>query len=264
MTDRRPREWDATAYDAQPLPHEQWGLRLLERAALSPDERVLEAGCGTGRDTEHILARVPDGHVVALDGSERMLARLRARVGEHPRLRVVHADLAGPLADTLRDALDGGPVDVVLSVATFHWVTDHAKLFRKLAAVLRPGGRLVAEWGGVGNVAGVQRAIDAAAGPFQAMTRPASEPVWNFATVGATRRALQGAGFRPTHVGLRPHPLVLGRGAALEAFLADVVLGGHLERLPSERHGDFVRAVAERMERPVIDYVRIEAMAVRR
>jgi hypothetical protein len=51
---------------------------------------------------------------------------------------------------------------------------------------------------------------------------------------------------------------------ALEAFLANVVLGGHLERLPADRHADFVRAVADGMERPVIDYVRIEALAVRR
>lgn len=259
-----PREWDATAYDAQPLPHEQWGVRLLERAVLSPDERVLEAGCGTGRDTERILAQVPDGLVVAVDGSARMLERLRGRVGDDPRLRVVHADLAGPLADTLLEVLGDAPVDVVLSVATFHWITDHDQLFRNLAAVLRSGGRLVAEWGGVGNVAGVQRAIDAASEAFASELRPAAEPVWNFATVGATRRALQSAGFRPVEVGLRPHPLVLGRGAALEAFLANVVLGGHLERLPVDRHADFVRAVADSMERPVIDYVRIEAVAVRR
>jgi len=264
VTGRVPREWDATAYDAQPLPHEQWGLRLLERAALSPDERVLEAGCGTGRDTELILAQVPDGLVVAVDGSARMLERLRDRVGDDPRLRVLHADLARPLAGMLGEVVEGGTVDVVLSVATFHWLADHGRLFRDLAAVRRPGGRLVAEWGGVGNVAGVQRAIDAASDAFASALRPVADPVWNFATVEATTRALEEAGFGPVDVALRPHPLVLERGDALEAFLANVVLGGHLERLPADRHADFVRAVADGMERPVIDYVRIEALAVRR
>ena len=51
------------------------------------------------------------------------------------------------------------PVDAILSTATFHWVPDHDALFRNLAAVLRPGGRLVAQCGGAGNIASVQRVL---------------------------------------------------------------------------------------------------------
>lgn len=46
-----PREWDATTYDSLPLPHLEWGRRTLDRLGLSGDERVLDLGCGTGRDT---------------------------------------------------------------------------------------------------------------------------------------------------------------------------------------------------------------------
>ncbi len=51
----RPREWDATSYDALPLPHERWGRGLLATLALRGDERVADVGAGTGRDTEALL-----------------------------------------------------------------------------------------------------------------------------------------------------------------------------------------------------------------
>ena len=50
------REWDAAAYDALPLPHVAWGQRVLDRMRLEGHERVLDAGCGTGRDGEALLA----------------------------------------------------------------------------------------------------------------------------------------------------------------------------------------------------------------
>ena len=54
------REWDASTYDALPLPHVAWGQRVLDRMRLEGDERVLDAGCGTGRDGEALLERWPD------------------------------------------------------------------------------------------------------------------------------------------------------------------------------------------------------------
>ena len=47
-------------------------------------------------------------------------------------------------------------VDAAFSTATFHWVLDHPRLFAALRAVLRPGGRLVAQCGGRGNLARIR------------------------------------------------------------------------------------------------------------
>ena len=55
------------------------------------------------------------------------------------------------------------PVDLVFSTATFHWIGDHDRLFRQLRAALKPGGRLVAQCGGQGNVAAHGKAIAAVA-----------------------------------------------------------------------------------------------------
>src|SRR4051794_36935853 len=93
-----PREWNATGYDAQPLPHERWGRRTIDRLDPAADMTVLDAGCGTGRDAELLLQRLSTGRVVAVDGSRQMLDRLRQRLaGQRHRVDVVQADLGQSL-----------------------------------------------------------------------------------------------------------------------------------------------------------------------
>lgn len=48
-----------------------------------------------------------------------------------------------------------------------------------------------------------------------------------------------------------------------ESYLATVVLGAHLQRLPAEQHEEFIRAVAARVAEPVVDYVRLNIRARR-
>jgi trans-aconitate 2-methyltransferase len=154
--ERGPRDWDAATYDRVSDAHARWGATVLDRLALEGDECVLDAGCGSGRVTEQVLARLPSGQVLALDASPSMLAEARRRLDRFGRrVTFVQADLARPLA------LDR-PVDAILSTATFHWIADHDALFRSLAAALRPGGQLVAQCGGAGCVATVEEAIRAA------------------------------------------------------------------------------------------------------
>ena len=245
----RPREWDAATYDALPLPHERWGARLLDVLPLRGDERVLDVGAGTGRDTEALLRRLPAGHVVAVDGSAAMLERLRERLAGvgADRLTVLRADLREPLV--LAEA-----VDAVLSVATLHWLPDHDAVFASLAAVLRPGGLLRAEWGGAGNLASVDAAL-------AELGAPSVNGSLTFATAEETSARLTAAGFVDVEVELVPDPAPLRPGAELEAFLATVVLGTVLDPLPAADRAPLVRAVARRLPRPEVDYVRLRAAA---
>lgn len=248
-----PREWDAVRYDAQPLPHLDWGRRVHERLDPASDATVLDAGCGTGRDAQALLDRLPAGRVIAVDGSERMLARLRERLADRlDRVEVIRADLAEPHL-----SLPVEPVDAVASVAAFHWIHDHATLFANLARVLRPGGRLVSDCGGEGNIAGVTAALREVSGPDE------SGRTWRFAGVAETERLLVAAGFGDVEVRLRPDPVRLEEPAALHDYLRTVVLGAQLDRLPPSEHDDFVRAVADRLPEPVVDYVRLEISATR-
>src|SRR4051812_32679430 len=76
-----PREWDASTYDRVSAPQEAWGREVLERLDLQGDERVLDAGCGTGRVTALLAERLPRGEVLAVDGSEAMVEETRRRLG---------------------------------------------------------------------------------------------------------------------------------------------------------------------------------------
>lgn len=237
------REWDARTYDSLPLPHTEWGRRTLARLDLQGVERVLDAGCGTGRDTALLLELAPDVRVVAVDGSLAMLEQLRIRLADRSdRVEILQADLTKPLPLQ-------GHVDAVFSVAAFHWIPDHDALFRNLASVLRPGGQFVADCGGQGNAATIAAAIEDVLGE--------SPAIWNFAGAGETRRRLEDAGFADIEVALDPDPCRLAPGEQFESYLATLVLGAHLDRLPEEEHAEFVRAVVERLSEPVVDYVRL-------
>ena len=69
------REWDAVAYERLSAPQTQWGRVVVDRLELSGDERVVDAGCGTGRVTAMLLERLPDGRVIGIDGSAAMIGR---------------------------------------------------------------------------------------------------------------------------------------------------------------------------------------------
>jgi len=242
-----PRDWDAATYDRVADPMTAWGSAVLDRLPLRGDERVLDAGCGTGRVTELLAARLPRGRVVALDGSPAMIAQAGTRLAAFgDRIEFVVADLARTLAME-------PPVDAVLSTATFHWLTDHDALFRNLAAVLVPGGRLVAQCGGAGNIAEIRRVL--------ADLGVNSPGPWHFATPEDTARRLEAAGFESVETWLTIETATFERGERLETYLRTVVLGDHVGRLPDAERDGFVRAVAARLTEPVVDYVRLNILA---
>jgi trans-aconitate 2-methyltransferase len=251
MLSRMPRNWDGATYDRLADPQTRWGRVVLDRLPLEGGERVLDAGCGTGRVTAMLLERLPRGHVVALDGSPSMIAEARRRFAGDARLEYVVADLARPLPLT-------EPVDAVLSTATFHWVLDHQALFDNLHAVMRPGARLVAQCGGAGNVSRVHAAL-------RAVDPALADATWNknFATPEDTLARLARAGFVDARAWLQPEPTTFEPGEPLETFMANVILGEVLEHLPPERRKPFTHEVALRMPAPEIDYVRLNIEARR-
>jgi len=243
------RDWDARTYDRVADPMTRWGDAVLDRLPLDGHERVLDAGCGTGRVTGSLLERLPDGHVIALDGSPSMVEGARERLARFgDRVSFLVADLGRPIPLAT-------PVDAVLSTATFHWIPDHDALFANLAAVLVPGGRLVAQCGGVGNIANVQRVL---AGIGDGWLGPV-----HFETPLDTTARLDAAGFVDIECWLTDEPTRFEAGEPLETYLRTVVLGAHLERLPEAERDGFVRAVAAGLDEPVIEYVRLNIVARR-
>jgi trans-aconitate 2-methyltransferase len=245
------REWDAATYDEVSDPQFEWGMEVLERLELRGDEVVVDAGCGSGRVTEQLVERLSNGRVIAVDGSEAMVEKAKERLG----------DRADYLVADLVELELPEPVDMVFSTATLHWIPDHDALFRRLRGVLKPGGRLVAQCGGKGNVAAHTQAIAAvAAAPEYAQHLTRSKGLWNFVSPEETEPRLAAAGFADVRCWLQPKPVQPSR--PLE-FISTVTLGPVLDQLPEEKRQPFAEAVLEREEQPlVLDYVRLNIEAV--
>ncbi len=242
-------DWDAATYDRIADPMARWGASVLEWLDLEGDERVLDAGCGSGRVTELLLERLPHGSVIALDVSPAMLVEARRRLARFgDRVTYLRADLAEPLPIE-------GTIDAVLSTATFHWVPDHDALFRNLAAVLRPGGQLAAQCGASGNIRRVLEAADRAG-----LKGPA--PTY-FPTPEETRRRLEAAGFVEIEVWTKEEPTPIEPGAPLETYLRTVCLRGLLDGVAADERDGLVARVAALLPRPEIDYVRLNIRARR-
>lgn len=243
-----PRDWDAATYDRIADPMTRWGALVVDRLELEGSETVLDAGCGSGRVTELLLRRLPQGHVVALDGSPSMVEQARRRLAPAgDRVTFVVADLLEPLPVPT--------VDAVLSTATFHWIADHDRLFANLATVIRAGGRLEAQCGGAGNIASVGEALRTMGhDPFGRKV---------YATPEETAERLTRAGFVDVECWLQPEPTPFGSVQELATYLRTVALGDHVETLSTAEADAFALEVAGRMPALEMDYVRLNIRARR-
>jgi trans-aconitate 2-methyltransferase len=247
-------DWDADAYHRVSGMQEMWGRKVLDRLRLEGNETVLDAGCGSGRMTRHILERVPRGRVIGVDASPAMIERARHELEGAGEVELIVADL---LELELPE-----PVDAIFSNAAFHWVKDHERLFRRLHGALRPGGAIEAQFGAQGNVAEWEAAILALEGDerFAPYLRGMPQP-WYFASLGDTEARLNRAGFEIARLWIEtfdeqpPEPLAFMRASGLNA---------HLERLPEELRDEFVGALADSLPRPLtLHYVRLNVSARR-
>ena len=244
----RPREWDAPTYDRIAEPQTRWGARVVEWLDLRGDERVLDAGCGTGRVTELLLDGWADVSVIALDASSEMLAEARRRLARfRDRVTFVHADLAEPLP------IDGR-VDAVLSTATFHWVRDHDALFGNLATVMRPGAQLAAQSGAPGNVESVMDALRRLGTPSDIV----------FPTPQETRERLERAGFVDVETWTHPDAAEFATDEEFRSFLETVVLREQIASTAPADVPGFLERVLELIPPRRLDYVRLNMRAVRR
>lgn len=119
----------AEQYAAHRLMHPEVFRRLA--AAVSPETRVLEVGCGTGNYITAVRAHA-GCHAVGIDPSAAMLAKQRSRDPAVHIIRCRAEDL--PLAPAR--------FDLVFSVDVIHHVQQRGRAFREMFRVLRAGGTI--------------------------------------------------------------------------------------------------------------------------
>src|SRR5262245_43419665 len=128
-------EWDAKDYHGQSRLQEVLAEEHLGWLPLEGWERVLDVGCGDGKVTSGVAARLlPRGSVVGIDPGRDMIAFARSRYGPTrcPNLRFEVADARGlPFS---------AEFDRVVSFNALHWVPEAEAALRSIRRALRPGG----------------------------------------------------------------------------------------------------------------------------
>ena len=129
-------DWQPDLYTRFERQRTQPARDLLARC--TPDAAgplsIVDLGCGPGNSTALLTERFPDAEVTGVDTSPAMLEAARRRL---PQARFVEGDIAtfGPPE----------PVDLVFSNAALQWVPNHATLYPRLFALVRPGGLLAVQ-----------------------------------------------------------------------------------------------------------------------
>lgn len=248
--------WNAELYQSSHAFVWQFGRDLLTMLRPKAGERILDVGCGTGQLTADIANS--GAEVIGLDQSVEMIATARANF---PQLRFEVADIAATNYDNEFDA--------AFSNAALHWVRDQEGAITAIARALKPGGRVVFEMGGRGNIQQIWNAAKQALSDM-GVKDPEKLSPWFYPSIGEYATMLESRGLEVTVAVLfdRPTPLEGGeRGLRnwLEMFgmFASNVLG------PEQREELIWRV--EALARPAlyndgewtVDYRRLRMIAVK-
>jgi arsenite methyltransferase len=202
------------------------GQQLLELLALTPGERALDVGCGTGLLADFAADRVgPGGVVVGFDPLPLRIAIARRRARPNVSYFVGSAlDLS---------SLPDRSFDVVYLNAVFHWIPDKPRALQNFHRVLKPGGRLGITTGSKEHPNAVQELRK------QVLARPpydrypaAREDVAQRVSVDELQEQLRDAGFSPSLLEVRASPTAHPDAQAAIEFSQASSFGNFLGHLP--------------------------------
>jgi trans-aconitate methyltransferase len=229
-------KWDPGLYDAKHAFVWEKAKGVVELLAAKSGERILDLGCGTGALAAEIAAS--GAQLVGIDRSAEMIAEARRKF---PKLRFEVCDA--------RSLPFSQEFDAVFSNAALHWITEADRVVAGVTRALRPGGRLVVEFGGKGNVRNVVMALEIAV--TQLGISPEGANPWFYPSVAEYAALLEKHGLEVREAALFERPTMLEDGErGLETWIA-MFGGAFMERVPDAKRTEFLRS-AERAARPAL------------
>lgn len=241
--------WDTALYENHHAFVWQYGEELLQLLSPKAGESILDLGCGTGQLTAQLAQA--GAAVSGIDADAAMIAKARLN---YPDLLFEQADAQSFQVNE--------PLDAVFSNAVLHWIKEPDAIIECVYQALRPGGRLVAEFGGKGNVQAITQAL--------AKAHPTYVSPWYFPSVAEYATRLEQQGFEVVFASLhnRPTPLE-GHEAGLANWLR-MFADGLLGNLTPEQQRQIIASVEQQL-RPtlyrdgvwVADYRRLRVLAVK-
>jgi trans-aconitate 2-methyltransferase len=240
-------DWDPELYNRFRRYRAEPVELILARLALRSSDRVVDLGCGSGENTVELARRVESGSALGIDASPAMIDRAnRLREALDPALK---SRVTFVLDDFLNFNADC-EYTVVFSNAALQWVRDHRSVLSASYRALDAGGTLVIQM--------PANERETAQATIHAM---ANEPPWN-AALGMTRtpsdenvlapaeyqRMLSEIGFVGVDCNYRTFQHPMSSPAEIVEFVRATALRRFLEKLPLEKHADFVAELTRRLE----------------
>jgi trans-aconitate 2-methyltransferase len=127
-------EWNAPGYAGISGLQQAMASEVLSLLNLRDAKSVLDLGCGNGKVTAVIAARVPDGRVVGVDASAEMIAYATDHFGTGacPNL---HFEVSDICHITFKDEFD-----LVVSFNALHWIPQQDEALRAIRTAMKSGG----------------------------------------------------------------------------------------------------------------------------
>lgn len=249
-------QWNANLYQQKHAFVAEYGSSLIEWLAPQPHEHILDLGCGTGELTEQI--RQSGAEVIGVDRSAEMIHQAKR---QYPHVSFFVMD-AAQLSDLPQ-------FEAIFSNAALHWMLEAGRVVQQMYKHLKPGGRLVVELGGKGNIRQVISAVN------QQRIRDEYPPIdisqqWFFPSIGEYSTMLENAGFQVQLARHFPRKTPLQDA---ENGIADWIrMFGQtwLKDIPEHQHPAFLQSV-QKILYPVLfeegtwyaDYQRLRIIAVK-
>jgi trans-aconitate 2-methyltransferase len=127
-------EWNASEYDRLSALQAAMAEEVLSLLKFEGNERILDIGCGNGKTTAEIAARVPHGSVTGVDASAEMVAFAKEHwTSAHPHLQFAVADA--------RHLPFDHAFDLIVSFNALHWITDQALPLQAIHRAIKPDGK---------------------------------------------------------------------------------------------------------------------------
>jgi len=249
-------KWDAALYNDKHSFVYDYGASLVDLLNPKSNERILDLGCGSGELTDKIMEEAK--RVVGIDNSPEMIKKAKQKF---PLVEFHVADASNFEFDE--------PFDAIFSNAALHWVVNYKAAIVCMYNSLKPGGRMVVEFGGKDNVTRITNQLRKSL-LKRAYEKQAKLQLWYFPSVREYTSELEAEGFNVSFAELYERPTELtDEDSGIRDWLS-MFAGSFFEEVESSDVQNILKEVQESLQTDLFrngkwfaDYKRIRIVAHR-